>query len=104
MVCVLSRAGRGDANRGSETSAPVKDGFGEMGVYVPSFRARYSARHSQQRKCVALERGNIRFRLRVNKAKCVSGRRYVFCEIEKLCSGVFTPNFILFLKFLKPKL
>jgi hypothetical protein len=43
----LSRAGRGDANRGSETSAPVKDGIGEMGVYVPSFRARYSARHSQ---------------------------------------------------------
>ena len=46
-VYCLSRAGRGDANRGSETSAPVKDGFGEMGVYVPSFRARYSARHSQ---------------------------------------------------------
>jgi hypothetical protein len=53
----LSRAGRGDANRGSETSAPVKDGIGEMGVYVPSFRARYSARHSQQRECVVLERG-----------------------------------------------
>ena len=46
-LVVLSRAGRGDANRGSETSAPVKDGIGEMGVYVPSFRARYSARHSQ---------------------------------------------------------
>ncbi len=56
-IVVLSRAGRGDANRGSETSAPVEDGFGEMGVYVPSFRARYSARHSQQRKCVAFERG-----------------------------------------------
>jgi len=60
MECLASgeaRAGRGDANRGSETSAPVEDGFGEMGVYVPSFRAGYSARHSQQRKCVAFERG-----------------------------------------------
>ena len=46
-VVGLSRAGHGDVNRGSETSAPVKDGIGEMGVYVPSFRARYSARHSQ---------------------------------------------------------
>jgi len=47
-----------NTNRGSETSAPVEDGFGEMGgVYVPSFRARYSARHSQQRECVAFERG-----------------------------------------------
>ncbi len=47
IVYSLARAGRGDANRGSETSAPVEDGFGEMGVYVPSFRARYLARHSQ---------------------------------------------------------
>ena len=56
-VVGLSRAGRGDANRGSETSAPVKDGVAEVGVYVPSFRARYSACHSQTRECVALERG-----------------------------------------------
>ena len=40
-------AGAGDSNGWKETSAPVKDGVGEVGVYVPSFRARYSARHSQ---------------------------------------------------------
>ena len=74
MDCVLSRAGRGDANRGSETSAPVKDGFGEMGVCVPSFRARYLARHSQTRECVALERGTIRFRLRVVRLECMTIR------------------------------
>ncbi len=42
----------------------------------------------QLRECVALERGNIRFRLRVNRV-CVSGRRYAFIEIEKLCSWLF---------------
>lgn len=49
--------GRGDANHGEETSAPVKDGVAEMGVYVGSFRATYLARHSQQRECMAIERG-----------------------------------------------
>ena len=44
---VLTRVGRGDANDGNETSAPVKDGVGEVGVYVGSFRATYLARHSQ---------------------------------------------------------
>ena len=53
----MTRVGRGDANHGNETSAPIEDGFSEAGVYVPSFRARYSARRSQQRKCVALEKG-----------------------------------------------
>ena len=54
---VPTRAGRGDANRGNETSAPVKDGVGEVGVYVGSFRATYSARYSQSHKCMAFERG-----------------------------------------------
>ena len=44
---VLTRVGRGDANHGNETSAPVKDGVGEVGVYVGSFRATYLARYSQ---------------------------------------------------------
>ena len=44
---VLTRVGRGDANHGDETSAPVKDGVGEVGVYVGSFRATYLARYSQ---------------------------------------------------------
>ena len=97
MECLASgeaRAGRGDANRGSETSAPVEDGFGEMGVYVPSFRARYSARHSQQRKCVALERGIIRFRLRVNRV-CVAGQTIRVCFKSKLRSCV--PDYIFFI-------
>ena len=54
---VPARAGCGDANRGNETSAPVKDGVGEVGVYVGSFRATYSARYSQPHKCMAFERG-----------------------------------------------
>ena len=53
----MTRVGRGDANHGIETSAPVEDGVGEMGVYVGSFRATYSARHSQQRERVANEKG-----------------------------------------------
>ena len=52
-----TRVGHGDVNHGEETSAPVKDGVGEMGVYVGSFRATYLARHSQQRECMAIERG-----------------------------------------------
>jgi len=51
----MTRVGRGDANHGIETSAPVEDGVGEMGVYVGSFRATYLARHSQQRERVANE-------------------------------------------------
>jgi hypothetical protein len=43
----LVRAGAGDSNRGIRTSAPVKDGVGEAGVYVGSFRATYLARCSQ---------------------------------------------------------
>ena len=53
----ITRVGRGDANHGIETSAPVEDGVGEMGVYVGSFRATYLARHSQQRERVANEKG-----------------------------------------------
>jgi hypothetical protein len=53
----VPRAGRGDANRGIETSAPVEDGVGEMGVYVGSLRATHLARHSQPRERVANERG-----------------------------------------------
>jgi hypothetical protein len=34
-------------NCGNETSAPVKDGVGEMGVYAGSFRATCLACHSQ---------------------------------------------------------
>jgi hypothetical protein len=49
---MLVWAGAGDSNCRSGTSAPVKDGFGEMGVYVPSFRARYLARHSQPHECL----------------------------------------------------
>ncbi|KKK45724.1 MAG: hypothetical protein Lokiarch_07370, partial [Candidatus Lokiarchaeum sp. GC14_75] len=30
---------------------------GEVGVYVGSFRATYSARYSQPHKCMAFERG-----------------------------------------------
>ena len=57
-VCVWSiRAGHGDMNRGNETSALVKDEVGEAGVYVGSFRATYLAHRSQQRECMALERG-----------------------------------------------
>jgi hypothetical protein len=41
------RVGRGDANDWDETSAPVEDGVGEMGVYAGSFRATRLARHSQ---------------------------------------------------------
>ena len=44
-------------NRGNETSALVKDEVGEAGVYVGSFRATYLAYRSQQRECMALERG-----------------------------------------------
>jgi hypothetical protein len=43
----LTRVGRGDANDGDETSAPVEDGVGEVGVYVGSFWATYLACHSQ---------------------------------------------------------
>ena len=52
---LIARAGRGDANCGIETSAPVKDGVGEVGVYVGSFRATYLARYSQQHECVVLK-------------------------------------------------
>ena len=51
------RAGRGDANGGGETSAPVKDRVGETRVCVGSFRATYLAWRSQPRECVAFERG-----------------------------------------------
>jgi hypothetical protein len=44
-------------NRGNETSALVEDEVGEAGVYVGSFRATYLAYRSQQRECMALERG-----------------------------------------------
>ena len=44
---IMTRGGRGDANAGDETSAPVKDGVGEVGVYVGSFRATNLACHSQ---------------------------------------------------------
>ena len=54
--CEPVRAGAGDSNRGNRTSAPVKDGVAEMGVYVPSFRARYLARHSQPHECVVLKK------------------------------------------------
>ena len=57
MDCGETRVGRGDANHGDETSAPVEDGVSEVGVYVGSFRVTYSARHSQPRECVAFERG-----------------------------------------------
>lgn len=50
------RAGRGDTNRWGETSAPIKDGVGEMGVYAGSFRATRLARHSQQRKRMMLNK------------------------------------------------
>ena len=53
----MTRVGRGDANHGDETSAPVEDGVGEVGVYVGSFRATYLACYSQQHECVAFERG-----------------------------------------------
>ena len=53
----ITRVGHGDVNHGIETSAPVEDGVGEMGVYVGSFRATYLARHSQQRERVANEKG-----------------------------------------------
>ena len=59
MRLVAKRAGAGDSNRGTETSAPVEDGVGEMGVYVPSFRARYSARHSQQRERLVLKEDSL---------------------------------------------
>ena len=52
----MSRAGRGDANRGKGASAPVKDGVGEAGVYEPSFRARFLARRSQTHECVVLKK------------------------------------------------
>ena len=54
----MTGAGRGDANRGDETSAPVKDGVGEAGVHAGSFRATCLACRSQQRERVALERGS----------------------------------------------
>ena len=57
FVVLITRAGRGDANCGVETSAPVEDGFGEIGVYVGSFWATYLARYSQPHECVAVERG-----------------------------------------------
>jgi hypothetical protein len=41
------RVGAGDSNHRARTSAPVKDGVGEVGVYVRSFWATHSARHSQ---------------------------------------------------------
>jgi hypothetical protein len=47
MELGITRTGRGDANCGDETSAPIKDGVGETGVYVGSFRATYSACRSQ---------------------------------------------------------
>jgi hypothetical protein len=53
------RVGAGDSNDIDETSAPVEDGFGETGVYVPSFRARYLARLSQQRECVVLKQDSL---------------------------------------------
>jgi hypothetical protein len=53
----VTRVGHGDVNHGDETSAPVKDGVSEVGVYVGSFRATYLACHSQPRECVAFERG-----------------------------------------------
>jgi hypothetical protein len=34
MIIAETRAGHGDMNRGDETSAPVKDGVSETGVYV----------------------------------------------------------------------
>ena len=55
MECGLTRVGRGDTNHGDETSAPVKDGVSEVGVYVGSFRATYLACHSQPRECVVLK-------------------------------------------------
>ena len=55
----MTRAGRGDANRGDETSAPVKDGVGEAGVHAGSFRATCLACRSQQRERVAFERGLV---------------------------------------------
>jgi hypothetical protein len=54
--CDPVRAGAGDGNRGNGTSAPVKDGVAEVGVYVPSFRARYLACHSQPHECVVLKK------------------------------------------------
>jgi hypothetical protein len=50
------RAGRGDANCGDETNAPVKDGVGEVGVYAGSFRATCLACHSQQHECLVLKK------------------------------------------------
>jgi hypothetical protein len=50
---------------GYETSAPVKDGVGEAGVYVGSFRATYSACRFQQRECVE-KKEDVRFRLSLN--------------------------------------
>jgi hypothetical protein len=44
---ITTRGGRGDANAGDETSAPIEDGVGEVGVYVGSFRATNLACHSQ---------------------------------------------------------
>ena len=43
---------------GSETSAPVKDGVSEAGVYAESFRAIRLACRSQQRECVLIEKGH----------------------------------------------
>ena len=39
--------GAGDGNARSATRIPVEDRFAEEGVYVPSLRARYSARLPQ---------------------------------------------------------
>jgi len=47
---VLTRAGRGDANSGNETSAPVKDRVGEVGVYVGSIRATFGFQNSKSQK------------------------------------------------------
>ena len=55
----MARAGRGDANRGDETNAPVKDGVGETGVYAGSFRATCLACRSQSRECLDVERGLV---------------------------------------------
>jgi L-amino acid N-acyltransferase YncA len=53
------RVGAGDSNDVDKTSAPVEDGVGVMGVYVSSFRARHSARHSQQRECVVSKQDSL---------------------------------------------
>ena len=61
----FARAGRSDGDRGSEMRASIKDGVGEVGVYVSSFRVRHLVHHSQEHEWVTLERGIIESRLRV---------------------------------------